>query len=95
MKLGTSQKAVFDFLVRVNHQPTTQEVGDKLYEKTSECFLEHNSYWNTGKSGPSQVRKHWAFGLLNELKKKGLAGYNKEKMWYLTEKGWTLGGENK
>jgi hypothetical protein len=93
MKLGGSQHVVFDLLHKYKWQPTSQEVGDKLYEKTSECFI-NGQYGMGGKATPAQIRRNWAAKLLNELKKKGLCGMTVGKTWYLTEAGWTLAGEN-
>jgi hypothetical protein len=94
LRLGKSQKAVFELLgsIKDGGPMTAQEVGDALYEKTSSCFV-NGHYGMGGGATPEQIRLSWASGILNSLKKRGLAEFEikgcgyVQKRWSLTEKG--------
>ena len=65
-QLGTSQKAVFDWL-KDHPNSTSQDVGDAIYDTTSSCAIGYPHEWSIDK-----VRRLWAAKLLSILVKKGL-----------------------
>jgi len=65
-QLGTSQKAVFDWL-KDHPNSTSQDVGDAIYDTTSGCAIGYPHEWPIVK-----VRRFWAAKLLYILVKKGL-----------------------
>lgn len=90
MRLGTSQKAVFDHLKE--YCPlSAQQIGDALYTKTSSCAQYGNGTGSMGgRTPPEEIRRMWASKLLNELKKKGFVDFVKadnEKFWRITKLG--------
>ena len=66
MKLGKSQRAVFDWL-KDHPNSTSQDVGDAIYDTTSGCAIGYPHEWPIVK-----VRRFWAAKLLYILVKKGL-----------------------
>lgn len=90
MRLGSSQKAVINFM-KDCCPITASRIGDAIYEKTSCCASEGNGTGSMGgKATPEEIRRNWATKLLNELKKKGLVEFTKvagDRFWTLTKKG--------
>jgi hypothetical protein len=69
MRLGTSQKAVLDWL-KEHPRSKAQEVGDALYDKVSMC-----AGWKTDTAKP-RLRAQWASRLLQKLKKLDLVTFS-------------------
>jgi len=70
MKLGTSQKVVFEWL-KEHPGSTSQDVWDALYDKTSSCAI-----WNDVATPKSRLRAQWASRLLQKLKKMDLVMFS-------------------
>lgn len=94
MKLGRSQKAVFDYL-KEHPNITSQQIGDALYLTTSSCAKyseDGNPGSMGGKATPEERRCAWASGVLTGMRKKGLVRYHQESggvWWSVVEDGKT------